>query len=83
MTAVHGRIPPVTQRINDIQTVAVEFMIASGSNPPPPQALPKLAKKHSITADCGELKATFGPRLRLQSSRSNIQLRFVAMTICL
>ena len=26
--------------------------------------LPKRAKKHSIAADCGELKATFGPRLR-------------------
>ena len=26
--------------------------------------LPKWAKKHSIAADCGELKATFGPRLR-------------------
>ena len=26
--------------------------------------LSKRAKKHSITADCGELKATFGPRLR-------------------
>ena len=26
--------------------------------------LPKWAKKHSIAADCGELKATFGPHLR-------------------
>ena len=26
--------------------------------------LSKGAKKHSIAADCGELKATFGPRLR-------------------
>ena len=26
--------------------------------------LSKRAKKHSIAADCGELKATFGPRLR-------------------
>ena len=26
--------------------------------------LPKRAKKHSIAADCGELKATLGPRLR-------------------
>ena len=26
--------------------------------------LPKWAKKHSIAADYGELKATFGPRLR-------------------
>ena len=25
---------------------------------------PKRAKKHSIAADCGELKATFGPHLR-------------------
>ena len=40
--------------------------------PPPPCALvchvhcpsPKRAKKHLIAADCGELKATFGPRLR-------------------
>ena len=26
--------------------------------------LPKRAKKHFIAADCRELKATFGPRLR-------------------
>ena len=43
-------------------------------NPPPPlrllygpnggyELLPKRAKKHSIAAGCGELKATFGPRL--------------------
>ena len=31
---------------------------------PPAQTLPKRAKKDSIAADCGELKATFGPRLR-------------------
>ena len=44
--------------------------MASRQAPPPPQSnggcrlLPKRAKKHSIAADCGGLKATCGPRLR-------------------
>ena len=36
--------------------------------------LPKRAKKHSIAVDCGELKATFGPRLRCAAVQQVKQL---------
>ena len=64
---------------------------AGGGSPPPrpnggcrPVGLSKRAKKHSIAADCGELKATLGPRLRgTAKQKVNIELKFVAMNICL
>ena len=60
-----GALPPVRWKLSftvpcQEGSVARETSQTNGGC----RLLPKRAKKHSIAVDCGELKATFGPRLR-------------------